>query len=71
MLSAGQSDAKTIAQAMRGACQDEVESLYKMMARGQNDAVQQGIRRGLPSLEESSALQVVLQVRKSTNSSTP
>lgn len=63
-LDDGRSDAKTIAQAMRGACGREVEAVYETASRGENDAVKRGIRQG-NSIEESAALQVILANRNS------
>lgn len=62
-LDDGKSDAKTIAQAMRGACPTELESVYETMSRGENNAVKGMMRQQLASIEESSALQVVLNAR--------
>lgn len=64
-LDDGRSDAKTIAQAMRGACGREVEAVYETASRGENEAVKQGIRHGMSSIEESTALQIVLANRNS------
>lgn len=64
-LDDGRSDAKTIAQAMRGACPTEMGSVYETMSRGENNAVKDMMRQRLGSIEESSALQVVLDVRHS------
>lgn len=61
------SDAKTIAQAMKGACPAELERIYETMSRGENNAVKQMMRQRLASVEESSALQVVLDTRHSLN----
>lgn len=64
-LDDGKSDAKTIAQAMKGACPSELQSVYETMSRGENNAVKGMMRQRLGSIEESSALQVVLNVRHS------
>lgn len=64
-LDDGRSDAKTIAQAMKGACPAEKAAIFETAARGENGAVKQGIFRGMDSVEESTALQVVLAERNS------
>lgn len=64
-LDDGRSDAKTIAQAMRGACSREVGTVYETMSRGENNAVKLGMWQGMSSIEESSAVQVVLATRNS------
>lgn len=64
-LDDGRSDAKTIAQAMRGACAKESAALYETSSRGENDAVKEMIRQRFGSLKDDLALKVVLDVRHS------
>jgi hypothetical protein len=64
-LDDGRSDAKTIAQAMRGACPKESASLYETSSRGENDAVKEMMRQHFGSLQDDLALKVVLDVRHS------
>jgi hypothetical protein len=62
-LDDGRSDAQTIALAMRGACPTELEAVFETISRGDNPYVKQEIRARGHSLEQSSALQVVLDIR--------
>lgn len=64
-LDDGRSDAKTIAQAMRGSCQKEFESIIETSSRGENEAVQRMMRQQFQPLREEFALKVVLDVRHS------
>lgn len=64
-LDDGRSDAKTIAQAMRGACPRESAALYETSSRGENDAVKEMMRQRFGSLQDDLALKVVLDVRHS------
>jgi hypothetical protein len=64
-LDDGRSDAKTIAQAMRGACPKESAALYETSSRGENDAVKEMMRQRFGSLQDDLALKVVLDVRRS------
>lgn len=64
-LDDGRSDAKTIAQAMRGACAKESAALYETSSRGENDAVKEMMRQRFGSLKDDLALKVVLDVRHS------
>lgn len=59
----GRSDAKTIAQAMRGSCSTEMNKVAETMSRGENNAVKQGIAQAVAANQESFALQVVLDTR--------
>jgi hypothetical protein len=62
-LDDGKSDARTIAQAMRGACPGEMESVIETISRGENNRVKMMMRQQFGSVEESTALKVVLDVR--------
>lgn len=64
-LDDGRSDAKTIAQAMRGACPKEIGAVYETASRGENNAVKEMMRQRFGSLQDDLALQVVLDVRHS------
>lgn len=48
---------------MRGACPTELEAVFETISRGDNPYVKQEIRARGHSLEQSSALQVVLDIR--------
>jgi len=64
-LDDGRSDAKTIAQAMRGACPREFGAVYETASRGENSAVKEMMRQRFGSLGDDLALKVVLDVRHS------
>lgn len=62
-LDDGRSDAKTIALALKGACQKELRSVYEAVSRGENDSVKGMMWQRLGSLQDDLALNVVLKVR--------
>jgi hypothetical protein len=64
-LDDGRSDAQTIAKAMSGACSKESEAVGEILSRGESEDVKARVRKGLRSIEEHAALQVVLDNRNS------
>lgn len=70
-LDDGQSDARTIAYAMRGACHRELDAVFQTATRADTAFVKNEVRRRGSEFEESSALQVVLNVRNSKTEKKP
>lgn len=66
-LDDGRSDAKTIAQAMRGACLRELDSVLETTSRGETAYFKQELRARSGSFAEQSALEVVLNIRNAND----
>ena len=62
----GRSDAQTIARAMAGACPPEFNTYLETITRGNNNYVTNELRAQGPAMQERSALNVVLQVRRAS-----